>query len=78
MSSHIAAVQVIRYKLHVALRCLSFPYLTRLVACQNAVFLQCLGALETRHGNREFRTVAGGGFLISEREFPVALVRKWK
>jgi len=42
LSSHIAA-QVIRYKLgpHVALRCLTLPYLTRLVAHQNAAFLQC-------------------------------------
>jgi len=35
------------------------------------------GPLETRHENgnfREFHTVAGGNFLISKREFPVALL----
>ena len=52
------------YKLHVALRCLSFLYLTRLVAHQNAAFLQCLGhwgPLETRHGKREFSGISYGG-----------------
>jgi len=72
---------VIRYKLHVALlACLSFPYFTRLVGCRpskcriSAVFGGPLKhAMET--GNfREFHTVAGGNFLTSEREFPVALI----
>ena len=40
-------------------------------------FCSVWGPLETRHGNREFSGIScggGGNFLISEREFPVALV----
>jgi len=72
--------QVIRYKLYVALHCFFALCFFSLPHHQLDLshFCSVWGPLETRHGKREFSGISyggGGNFLISEREFPVALPR---
>ena len=81
LSSHIEAQVITNYTLLcVAFRFLTSPDLSPIKMPHlgpYAVFGAIGGPLKHARetGNfREFHTVAGGNFLISEREFPVALV----